>query len=163
MQRALIRILKGERLTHNLHHLLEHCRACIDRLASRPAPVADIFDEFWRTVYHLTVRTVGCVEIADDPAMLDRTPAIFESIERSGNDSARIAFPWLPTPGHLQRLWAGGQMYMIFNDILERRKKEGRREEDAMQTMIDNGDDTVAIVTVRLSTFDEGLGSIEVG
>ena len=150
MIRHLNRIMKGEKLSQNLRPLLAHAQAGLDRLEAQPGHVADLFDEFWRTVYHLTMRTVGCVEIAADERMLARTLSIFESIERAGDDSARITFPWLPTPGHLKRLWAGGQMYVIFNDILQRRKREGRREEDAFQIMIDDGDSAVEIVTVRL-------------
>jgi len=130
-----------------MSHLLADTRATMERLAAQPVRVADPFHDFYRLVYQLTMRMTGCVEISSDPALLDKTLSLFESID-NGSSPARIAFPWLPTPGYLKRMWAGTKMYMVISKIVDERKKNGRREDDALQMMIDQGEDIINIVSV---------------
>lgn len=151
MHKQLTKLMKGDKLAANLPNLLGHCRHFADDLATREPKVMEVFGDYWRLVYALTMRTVGCNEVAADEAMLARTLAIFTSIESTAGDSWRITFPWLWTPGHVKRLWAGGRMYMILSDIIEQRKKTGRRESDAMQMFLDQGQSTIDIVTVSQS------------
>jgi hypothetical protein len=39
---------------------------------------------------------------------------------------------------------------MIFKGIIDKRAAEGRREDDALQYLIDQGDDVTKIITVRI-------------
>ena len=93
------------------------------------------------------MRTVGCNEIANDPRLLAKTLSFFETIQQSATP-AGVIFPWLPTPAKLKRTYAGGALYIIFQGIVNERKKTGKREEDALQFMIDQGDDVIKIIGV---------------
>lgn len=95
------------------------------------------------------MRTVGCNEIADDPTLLAKTLSLFETIEHSATPTG-IIFPWLPTLAKLKRTVAGGRLYMIFQQIVNKRKRTGKRENDALQFMIDQGDDVVKIISVSI-------------
>ena len=59
-----------------------------------------------------------------------------------------IMFPWVPTPAKLKRMWSGGQLYMILKNVVDERKKEDRRENDALQYLIDQGDSVTDMITV---------------
>ena len=130
-----------------LPRLIADTNTRLESIASSPRGVTDPFDSVYRIVFQLTVRTVGCNEIADDPALLARTLRYFEIIEQSGTP-AGVIFPWLPTPSKLKRTYAGGRLYMLFQHIVNERKKTGKRDDDALQFMIDQGDDIAKIIGV---------------
>ena len=50
------------------------------KLAADKSGVTDSFDSIYRIVYQLTMRTIACVEIADDPILLARTLRLYESL-----------------------------------------------------------------------------------
>jgi sterol 14-demethylase len=95
----------------------------------------------------LTQRAVGATEIARDRELLDTTLHLFEAIESTAKPY-QVMFPWLPTPALLKRFWSGTRMYMIFSKIVNDRRKHGRREDDALQFLIDKGDDVQRIIAV---------------
>lgn len=57
----------------------------------------------------------------------------------------------------MRRVYAGARMYMIFKGIAEKRKEEGRREEDPLQVLIDQGLGPVDIVSVVVASLFAGL------
>ena len=57
-------------------------------------------------------------------------------------------FPWLPSPALLKRYWAGTKMYMIFSKIVGNRQKNGIREDDPLQFLIDKNDSVNRIIAV---------------
>ena len=109
------------------------------------------------------MRTVGCNEVANDPILLAKTLSYFETIQQSGTP-AGVIVPWLPTLAKLKRTYAGARLYMLFQSIINERKKMGKRDDDPLQFMIDQGDDVVkiigvsarAVTRVRMAT-DKGL------
>ena len=98
-------------------------------------------------VFKLTMRTVACNEIADDTHLLARTLSLYEDVEATATPFS-IMFPWLPTPAKFRRLYSGSQLYMIFKRVVDERKKENRRENDALQYLIDQGDSITDIIQV---------------
>ena len=112
-----------------------------------PTGIFDPFDNLYKIVFQLTMRTVGCNEIANDPPILWKALRLFETIEQSATMAA-VIFPWLPSPAKIRRTIAGSQLYMIVGRIVNQRKKTGKREDDALQFMIDQGDDLTRIITV---------------
>jgi hypothetical protein len=101
--------------------------------------MTDPFVSIYQIVYQLTMRQVGCTEIASDMNKIKHTLSLYEAIEKSAN-AVNIIFPWLPTFALLSRTIAGGKLYFIFKNIINDRKKTGRRENDALQHLIDMGD-----------------------
>jgi hypothetical protein len=132
-----------------LSQLIEDTNARMKSIASSPSGITNPFDSVYKIVLQLTIRMAGCNEIANDPRLQAKTLSFFKTIEQS-TSPAGIIFPWLPTPAKLKRTYAGGALYMMFQGIVNEREKTGKREEDALQFLIDNGDD-VAKVT-RVST-----------
>ncbi|KAI0485527.1 cytochrome P450 6A1 [Xylaria cf. heliscus] len=144
-QKALIPLMKKENFVKNLDLLTGDTRAACDTLASAPPSkadpewrVTDPFESFYEIVYQLTMRTVGANDIADDPALLRHTLAIFDWFEKS-DSFAKVIFPWLPTLNHYLRLYYGAKLAFVFRDIIERRKRTGKKGNDALQFLIDRG------------------------
>jgi hypothetical protein len=133
--------------------LIADTKARLELIASSPSGITDPFDSVYKIVFQLTVRTVGCNEIADNPILLAKTLRFFEIIGQSGSP-AGVVFPWLPTPAKLKRIYAGGNLYMIFQRIVNERKRTGKRDDDALQFMIDQGDDVRKIIGVSTETVD---------
>jgi hypothetical protein len=125
-------------------------KARLDRLADEPVKITNPFDSVYEIVFQLTMRTVGCNEIADDPKLLSRSMQYNRTIEL-GATPGRIMFPWFPTPALFRQFYAGAGLYSIFDKIIKQRKKEDRREDDALQIYIDHGDSTKDIISVSLS------------
>ena len=132
-----------------LPQLISDTKTKFDTITASSSGMINPFDTIYKTVYQLTMRTVGCNEIASDPALLNRTLHLFEIIEKSGTPTG-IVFPWLPTPAKVKKLYAGFSLFMIFQKIVNQRKKTGRRENDALQFMMDQGDSMERIIGVSI-------------
>lgn len=134
-----------------LDHLTGDTVASLDRIVAHhhgaKTGVFDPFEDIYRIVYQLTMRTVGATEIAESPELLDRTLKCFEEMEGAAS-VARIAFPWLPTPGYLTQVINGAKLYAIFDKFAKDRKTTGRREEDALQFLLDMDVDMVRVLSV---------------
>jgi hypothetical protein len=118
------------------------------RLANDPSGITDPFESIYRIVYQLTIRTVGCEDIAENPELLEKTLQLFETVEASAT-ATTILFPKFPSIGIIQRTIAGGRLYMIIMNIVNERKKTGKRRDDPLQMLIDDGVDVEQIVRVR--------------
>jgi hypothetical protein len=130
-----------------LSQLIEDTNARLKSIASSPSGITNPFDSVHKIVFQLTMRTVGCNEIANDLRLQAKALSFYETIEQSATP-AGVIFPWLPTPAKLKRTYAGGALYMMFQGIVNERKRTGKREEDALQFMIDHGDDVTMIIHV---------------
>lgn len=147
--RRIIAMLKGNQLAKGLPNLVKDVRARLDDLAGDPKHETDPFDSIYRIVYQLTMRTVACNEIAADDKLRERTLYLYEEVEKAASPVA-IIFPFLPLISKFKRTMAGAELYMIFKKIVDARLKEGRREDDALQFLIDQGDDITNIITVSI-------------
>ena len=128
-------------------HLIRDTTARLDMLAGSPSGMTDPFTSVYEIVFQLTMRMVGCTEIANDPSLLKKTLKLFETIESSTTATA-IIFPSLPSPALIKRTIAGGRLYLIFKKIVDEREMSGRREDDALQHLIDIGDNVKDIIGV---------------
>ncbi|KAK4542279.1 hypothetical protein LTR36_006932 [Oleoguttula mirabilis] len=153
--KRLVNMLKGNQLKNGLPQLLQDARANLDKLAADKSGVTDPFDSIYRMVFQFTMRTVACKEIADDPPLLARTLKMFEDIEGTATPLS-IMYPWLPLPAKAKRTYAGAQLYMILKRVVDARTKEGRREDDALQYLMDQGDNITDIITFVLGALFAG-------
>lgn len=110
--------------------------------------MTDPFVSIYEIVFQLTMRMVGSAEIANDVPRLRKTLRLFETIEQSATPTS-IIFPWMPTIALIRRTIAGGRLYYLFTGIMNDRKKSGRREDDALQYLIDMGDEIKHVIQVR--------------
>jgi hypothetical protein len=145
--KRLVAMLKGPLLARGLPQLLDDMRSSIDGLAAQETKTTDPFESIYRVVFQMTMRTVGCVEIAGDDAVRERVLELFEKIEGTGTPMS-IMYSWMPVIAKFERNYAGAQLWMIFKGIIDKRAAEGRREDDALQYLIDQGDDVTKIITV---------------
>ncbi len=92
---------------------------------------------------------MGATEISEDPALSRRMLSIFEKFERS-NSTTGIIFPWLRvlTPAYLLRMALGTVLYLTFQRIIRVRKRTGRREDDALQYLLDQNTPLDVIIKV---------------
>lgn len=119
----------------------------LDQLENSGSDLTDPYISIYEIVFCLTMRMVGCHEIVQDPALLKKTLHLFETVEKSSN-AATIIFPWFPSLGVIRRTVAGGRLYMIFKKIIDDRAATGRREDDPLQFLLDQGDSVTEIITV---------------
>lgn len=67
-----------------------------------------------------------------------------------------LTLPFQIAWSKVKKTLAGTQLYLVFQKIVEERKKTGKREDDPMQLLIDEGDTTVQILQVSvISTRSE--------
>lgn len=145
--RRLTTLLKGPLLAKGLPQLLKDVRSKLDGLATQEQNMTDPFDSIYRIVFQLTMRTVACHEIAGDEALREKVLHLFEEIEDTATPMS-IMYNWMPVPAKFRRFYAGARLYMIFKNIIDTRAKTGTREDDALQFLIDQGDDITKIITV---------------
>lgn len=131
----------------DLPTLIADTRARLEELLVSPKSITDPFESVYKLVFLLTMRTVGCSEISRDRSLLDTTLGLYETVARSATASV-ILFPWFPSFSLIKRYASGLRLYVILNKIVKQRKTTGLREEDALQEMIDHGDDMGHIIGV---------------
>ena len=153
--KRLINLVKGNRLKNGLPQLMKDARANFDALAQDKNGLTDPFESIYRLVFQFTMRTVACNEIADDPVVLEKCLKLFETIESTATPFS-IMYPWLPLPARMKRTWGGAQLYMIFKRIVDARNAEGRREDDGLQYLMDQGDNIRDIITFVLGALFAG-------
>ncbi|TDZ33391.1 Sterol 14-demethylase [Colletotrichum sidae] len=154
--RNLVRLLRKEQITNRLHLLINDARDTNDRLAARASGISDPFEDTYRLVFQLTMRMVGCDEVAEDDKLLIKMVRIFEGID-AASTATKVMFPWMPTLGHFWRIYSGGQMYMILDKVIKERKAKGVEGDDALQFCIDQGYSTVECVAFIVGALFAGL------
>lgn len=122
----------------------------MNQIAASPTGITDPFDSIYDIVFQLTMRTIGCKDVAEDPVLLKKTLRLFEVVEQSATASA-VIFPWAPSPAVIKRVYAGSRLYMILKKIVDERRETGKREDDPLQYLIDLGDDVGTILQVGLN------------
>ncbi|PQE04899.1 cytochrome P450 6A1 protein [Rutstroemia sp. NJR-2017a BBW] len=127
-------LLRREYLSKNITCFIHDIQARLDELPSETGMI-DPFVSIYETVFQLTMRMVGSAEIANDVPRLRKTLRLFETIEQSTTPTS-IIFPWMPTIAFIKRTIAGGRLYYLFKSIMDNRKRTGRREDDALQFVI---------------------------
>lgn len=143
----LITMMKRDTLNNCLPHLVGDTKDRLTELANQETKITDPFESIYAIVFQLTMRTVGCTELAEDDARRAKMLHLFEMVEESASPSL-IIFPWLPSLGKFKRLSGGAQIYKLFQTVINERNKTGRRENDALQFQMDHGDDTIRIISV---------------
>lgn len=157
MLRHMTKLLQRDNFVRNLPLLVSDTSAMLDDIVRRghgggdepTTGIFDPFDDMYKIVYQMTMRTLGCNEVADDLPLLWKTLALFEEIEH-GSGPTKIIFPWIPTVGSLRQTIAGARLYAIFSEVAKKRKAEGRRENDTFQYLMDTGVDMVYVLSVSL-------------
>ncbi|KAG5981566.1 hypothetical protein E4U55_002822 [Claviceps digitariae] len=147
------RFTHKDRLEANLPNLVNDCVTSYEDMDIN-APL-DPFDALYRLVYKLTLRTLGTNDVADSRKLLDETLTIFTSMD--DGSALEVMFPKIPFPSRLSKMWAGAKLHLIFSKIMQNRRETGRVEDDAMQSMMDAGDDEIIISAFIMAALFAGL------
>ena len=151
----MVRVLRTDAMQRNLPKLIGDVRARLQDLAAA-APgkglqgeaVVDPFEDIFKIAFQLTIRSVGCGDIADDLDLMGRMMHWYHLVD-SLTSPTSVMYPWIPTWGMMKRTLAGMRLFDIVKKIGDERLRTGKRGEDAMQIMMDQGDDMGHIVGVR--------------
>ncbi|KXJ96447.1 cytochrome P450 6A1 [Microdochium bolleyi] len=161
--KSLLAMLKKDQFVRNLDALTGDTRSmfesigAIEPCAANPEwRVMDPFHHLYRTVYKLTMRTVGAEDIAEDPKLLEETLEHFETFE-SLSSLTRIIFPWMPTYNYVRRMYKGARLAMVFKTIIAKRKETGKKRHDALQYLIDQGGDLQDVIAFVIAALFAGL------
>ena len=152
--RNLAQMIRKESLEKIINQMTIDTRAVFDELllapASRAEPnwkVTNPFDTLPPVIFQHNIRTLGAHDIADDPKLLHQIMTLFEGFER-GASTARVIFPWLPTPRYLMRMYKSTKLYLQFAKLVKEREA-GKYTDDALQHLIDQKTGMREIATVR--------------
>jgi hypothetical protein len=150
----LLEMLKLPNLSKILAVMMADARAVMEEIALSKNGMCDPYDVIYKLVFLVNMRTVGCKEVADDPALLRRVLHFYEMIEESSTATG-IIFPWLLTPAKIKRTYAGARLYMIFNNIAKERKKLEKEIDDPLQFLLNKGDgiDKIIAVSAQFACF----------
>jgi hypothetical protein len=103
----------------------------------------------FQLTFQSTVRCLTCTEIADEPKIVARCKQLFDQVEH-GTTPATVLFPWFPSPSMVMRAWATKQIYDIVVKAMKVRKQSGIPQNDALQMLLDSGEEHFTIVGVSI-------------
>ncbi|KAH6603200.1 cytochrome P450 6A1 [Trichoderma cornu-damae] len=147
------RLVAREYLATALPYLVKDTRASFEAIDTS-VPM-DPFVVVYELIYKMTHRTVGCHEIANDPALLKKTLGYYSKLDKSS--AVEVMFPWMPTPTKFGKMWAGTKMQMLLMDIIRSRRETGRRADDVMQMQMDKGESDMICSTFIIGSLFAGL------
>ncbi|KAF8884914.1 cytochrome P450 [Gymnopilus junonius] len=105
----------------------------------------DPFDKVYEVLFQLTIRSLSCVEISDDPALVARLKVLYDTLD-TGTTPATVLLPWLPTPAMIKKLWATKEIYEIVIKAINARESSGISRNDTLQMLLDSGDEKLVVV-----------------
>ncbi|KAL9097480.1 MAG: hypothetical protein Q9165_000376 [Trypethelium subeluteriae] len=146
--KRLLTLLRTERLVPLVKVLSNDIDGSLERLRTQARSgknVINPYDTLYDIIFQLTLRAMGCTEIAADPQKRRQLLGYYATMDRCITRSS-VLFPWLPTLSLAKWYWSAFRMFSMFNRVIEDRKKQGRREDDALQYMLDCGETTERIV-----------------
>ncbi|KAH8901220.1 cytochrome P450 6A1 [Thozetella sp. PMI_491] len=148
----MVRVLRTDAMQRNLPKLIGDVRGRLTDLAAdipnqgfKDEAVVDPFDNIFKIAFQLTIRSVGCGDIADDLELMSKMMHWYHLVDSLTSPTA-VMYPWIPTWGMMKRTVAGMNLFSIVKKIGDERLRTGKRGEDAMQIMMDQGDDMGHIV-----------------
>jgi len=103
----------------------------------------------FQLTFQSTVRCLTCTEIADEPKIVARCKQLFDQVEH-GITPATVLFLWFPSPSMVRRAWATKQIYDIIVRSMKVRKESGIPQNDALQMLLDSGEEHFTIVGVSI-------------
>lgn len=85
----------------------------------------------------LTMRTVGCKDVAEDRILLDKMMYLYEQVESSATATA-LLFPWFPGQAKIRKTIAGAKIYFIFKKIVDARRLDGKTEDVSFSHILES-------------------------
>lgn len=159
----MIRVLRTDVLQRNLPTLIADTQARLGELVALAednksgngagAGITDPFESIYKAVFQLTMRTVGCNDLAEDMPLMSKMLHWYVTVEKTTSPVA-VMYPWIPTYAMIKRTVAGMRLFTTIKKIGDERLRTGSRSEDAMQILIDQGDEMGNIVGVSVNLIN---------
>ncbi|KAG2008396.1 cytochrome P450 [Coprinopsis cinerea AmutBmut pab1-1] len=105
----------------------------------------DPFEKVYELLFQLTVRSVSCKEIADNPTLVAQLKRLYDDLD-TGTTPATVLLPWLPTPAMIKKLWSTKTIYDIVCKAISERESSGAQHNDTLQMLLDAGDEKLVVV-----------------
>ncbi|KAL5634417.1 hypothetical protein ACGC1H_002464 [Rhizoctonia solani] len=116
----------------------------------------DPSDVIYSIIFQLTIRATGAREIADSIEKCKELENLYWRVEM-GTTPTSVLFSWLPSDARKRKNAATKEIYNVFDGIIKARRSEDRREEDALQVLMDFGDSTPEIIALVMGTLFVGI------
>ncbi|KAG8879820.1 hypothetical protein FRB97_001351 [Tulasnella sp. 331] len=152
--RRLKTLMTKEWLGQGLQNMISDVNARFDDLGSFGK--TNPFHSIHEIVFQLTVRTVGCREIAEDAALRAKALRLVEVFDAT-NTASTMLFPLLPMPAQIRRFISGISFYKMIDNIVAERTRSGRTENDPLQYLMEQGDAVVAITKFIYGSLFAGV------
>ncbi|EDU41243.1 CypX Cytochrome P450 [Pyrenophora tritici-repentis] len=154
--RQIVNLLKSDHLQKRLATLISDTKDGIEAIKQDPSGCTDPFTSIYNIVFRLTIRTLGANEIVENEGLLEAFAKNFGIIDKSSN-ATTICFPKFPSPSLLKRYFAGAQLFSIVAKIIKTRETTGKKYDDALQFLQDQGSSTLDIVRFILAALFAGV------
>lgn len=103
----------------------------------RESILVDLQQAYYPLIFRFTVRLMGMCEWASSPSELRKLQTAFWHTQRNSGFWTTLC-PWLPQPRLIMRLKGAFTLWYMTRTAIAKRIKEGGREEDFAQNLIDD-------------------------
>lgn len=149
--------MKTNQLSHHLPDLVSETQARIKDIVESCGDKArgghgifNPYDEVLRVAYTLLLCQFGAKEMLRDQAVLERSKGWVQTLMAS-QSVTQIIFPWLGKFLSFRRTLAGIQLFRLIGNLQKARERNNIREDDWLQHLMDEGHNTLTILTVRFA------------
>ncbi|RXW21870.1 hypothetical protein EST38_g4005 [Candolleomyces aberdarensis] len=119
----------------------------------------DPCDEVYEVFFYLILRTLTCVEVMEDRETCEKLKKLYDEMAFPTNVEG-IYFSWFPGYNNVKRLLSTKRVYDIYSKVIKERKASGVRKDDALQLLLDNGDDRTITMGLMMGMVMAGSNSV---
>ncbi|PWN47822.1 cytochrome P450 [Violaceomyces palustris] len=134
----------SQRLDQLLPQMFEDSFARFAKLP-KEGGLMDMHKVIYPLIFQISVRNLALAEDARDEKRCHLIEKHFWAFQ-DYSGFFQTHFPLLPLPGTIKRWYGIIRLTMLLKEGIESRRREGRREDDHIQTMIDAGHDTQRMI-----------------
>ncbi|KAH8114660.1 cytochrome P450 [Phellopilus nigrolimitatus] len=116
----------------------------------------DPSNDIYNAVFQLTIRATSCREIADDPVAVKRVAQLYWDMENGVSAASRL-LTWFPSTVRKRKQQATADLCLLLKGAIDKRKEEGRREDDSVQVLLDEGDGVNDVIQFVMRALFAGI------
>lgn len=102
------------------------------------------------------VRLICPDEIVEDPAQVAHITALLNTLKDPYSTAVSCLLSWIPGSSNLTRIYHGAKLYHTIDTAVQKRRRLEYDPSDPVQHMLDKGDTTRDILSVRLWSHISG-------
>ncbi|KAG5965069.1 hypothetical protein E4U58_002974 [Claviceps cyperi] len=162
-QRRVLDLMKTEHLASRLHAATREARTVFRGFATQQTTlkgtrggIISPVDSCYRLVLLQSVRMMFCDELANTDELFEKYVTFTHALQHLSSGHTCVV-PWLPSLAHTKRRYYRHRLQCLFTPLVEKRFESqghtGPRANDALQILIDSGDNLDYIVTFLISVL----------